>query len=139
MPNLRDQPVQGGPTMPVWIMNGAPGSSGGGNSAFGSNVGVASGLKSAAGINSLIAAPGAGYRIVVYTLLVQNESTTLTTIELRDAVTRWRAVLASQGSILVLAFEMLNPWKLNENTALSLWLSAANSHNYNVQYSIEPI
>jgi hypothetical protein len=138
MPNLRSQPVQGGPTQPVYIMNGVPGSQGAGGG-FGSGLAVASGTKSAAGNNTLIAAPATGYRIVVYTAIIQNESSTLTTVAMKDIVERWRAILPNQGDKMVLAFELSVPWTLNEATALTLYLSAANSHNYNVQYSIEPV
>ena len=139
-PNLKSNPVQGGSTMPVYIMNGAPGAVGsGGSGGYGTSVAVASGLKSALGNNTLIAAPAAGYRIVVYTAIIQNESSTLTTVALKDIVERWRAILPSQGDKMVLAFELAVPWLLNEATALTLWLSAANSTNYNVQYSIEPV
>lgn len=141
MPNLKMQPVQGGPTMPVYVMNGAAGNIGAGGvgGGYASNVAVASGTKAAAGNNTLIAAPAAGYRIVVYTAIVQNESSTATTVALKDIVERWRAILPAQGDKMVLAFDSSVPWTLNEAIALTLYLSAANSHNYNIQYSIEPI
>lgn len=141
MPSLKHQPVQGGPTMPVYVMNGAPGNVGAGGvgGGYASNVAVACGTKATAGNSTIIAAPAAGSRIVVYTAIVQNESTTATTVALKDIVERWRAILPAQGDKLVLAFEASVPWMLNEATALTLSLSAANSHNYNIQYSIEPV
>ena len=136
MPDLNQQHVQGGPTMPVYIMNGTPGDTGGTNplGVAGANTAIVSGTAAVAGNNTLIAAPAAGYRITVYALYVQNESATATTINLRDAVTRWRALLAQYGW-----FILDTPWRLNAATALTLNLSGANSHGYSIQYAIEPI
>lgn len=135
MPDLKNQPVLGGPTQPVFIMNGTKGDPTGGAG----SVGVACGTKAAAGNNTLIAAPGVGNRIVVWAFVIQNESTTATTMILKDAVDRWRVLAQYQGQGLAIAFDTLKPWRLNENTALTLNLSAANSCGYSVQYSIEQV
>ena len=137
MPNLKDQHIQGGPVQPVYLMNGAPG--GDGNAGFGSNVAVASGTKATAGNTAIIPAPVAGYRICVYTVYIQNETANPTTVLLIDQVTRFRHLLQDQYGTFVLGFELINPWKLNAATALTMNLSGANSHNYSVQYSIEPV
>lgn len=137
MPNLKDQPVEGGPTQPVYIMNGAPGGSGSGG--FGSDVSIVSDTKAAAGNNTLIAAPGTGKRIVVWSFMVQNESANATTIILRDQAARFRVLAQNQGDGLAMAFDSLQPWRLNENTALTMSLSGANSCGYSVQYSIEGV
>jgi hypothetical protein len=137
MPSLANQPVQGGPTQPVYIMNGASGA--GGGAGFGANVGVACGTKAAAGNNTLIAAPAAGYRLVVWAFVIQLEAATATTMILKDAVDRWRVLAQAQGNGLTMAFDALQPWKLNEATALTLNLSGAYSCGYSVQYSVEPV
>ena len=136
MPDLNTQHVQGGPTMPVYIMNGTKGDPGGANplGVAGENTAIVSGAVAVAGNNALIAAPAAGFRITVYTLYVQNESANATTILLVDQVARWRALLAQYGW-----FILETPWRLNGATALTLNLSGANSHGYSIQYAIEPI
>lgn len=136
MPDLTTQPVQGGPTTPVFVMNGAVGDPGGANpfGTAGANTSIVSGTKAAAGNNTLIAAPAAGYRITVYAIYVQNESANATTILLQDQATRMRALLAQYGW-----FIWRSPWRLNAATALNLNLSGANSHGYTVQYAIEQV
>jgi hypothetical protein len=133
---LRDMKITGGPAQPVYLMNGVPG--GDGAAYVGSNVAVYSTTIAAAGNNTIIAAPAAGKRIVVYTMMVQNESATDTTIIVKDQVPRWRALLSQYGWF-VLAFGLLVSWKLNGATALVISLSGANSHGVSVQYSIEDI
>lgn len=134
MPDLNTQHVQGGPVQPVYIMNNLSGDPTGGG-----NVAVAAGTKAAAGVNTLIPAPAAGFRIVVYSFVIQNESANATTMELQDAVTRWRVLGQNQGDGLAMAFDALQPWRLNAATALSLRLSGANSCGYSVQYAIEAV
>lgn len=136
MPNLTNQPVQGGPTTPVYVMNGLSGdpSGGGALGVAGANTSIVSGTKAVSGNNTLIAAPAAGYRITVYALYIQNESATATTILLQDQATRMRALLAQYGW-----FIWRSPWRLNAATALNLNLSGANSHGYSVQYAIEAV
>jgi hypothetical protein len=133
---LRDMKLSGGPAQPVYLMNGVPG--GDGAAYVGSNVAVYSTTIATAGNNTIIAAPAAGKRIVVYTLMIQNESANVTTILVKDQVNRWRALLAQYGWF-VLAFGLLVSWKLNAATALVINLSGANTHSVSVQYSIEDI
>lgn len=136
MPDLNTQHVQGGPVMPVYVMNGTKGDPGGANplGVAGENTAIVSGTVAVAGNNTLISAPAAGYRITVYALYIQNESANATTILLVDQVARWRALLTQYGW-----FILDTPWRLNAATALTLNLSGANSHGYTVQYAIEPI
>lgn len=136
MPSFKYQPVEGGPTQPVYVMNGLAGDPGGANpfGVAGANTAIVSGTAAVAGNNTLIAAPAAGYRITVYALYLQNESATATTCILRDFVARWRALLAQYGW-----FILRSPWRLNEAAALTLNLSGANSHGYSIQYAIEPV
>jgi len=135
MPSLTTQPLQGGPTMPVYIMNGAPGDPGAGTpiGAIPATATGTSGTKSAAGNNTLLPSPGAGKRLVVHTIWVQNESSTDTTIQLIDVVARFRMLLTQYQ------FCVHDDWRLNENTALTLNLSGANSVGYSIQYSIENV
>jgi hypothetical protein len=134
MPNLSTQPVAGGPTQPVFIMNGQPGDSGsnplGGVPA---NLSTVSGTKAVAGNNTLLPAPGAGLRISVFTIYLQNESATATTVQLVDQVARFRALLDQYRYFIA------ENWKLNANTALTLNLSGANSIGYSIQYSIDAV
>jgi hypothetical protein len=136
MPDLTTQPVQGGPTQPVYIMNGLMGDPRGGGAG---SVGVTAGTKAVSGLNTLIAAPAAGFRIVVYSFVIQNESATATTMELQDVVTRWRVLGQNQGDGLAMAFDAMQPWRLTAATALTLRLSGANSCGYSVQYAVEPV
>lgn len=131
---LSDSHVEGGPAQPVYITNKLDGDPSGGG-----NVSIVSGTKAVAGNNTLIAAPGSGKRIVVYTFVVQNESATATTIILKDHVDRWRVLGQNQGDGLSIAFDALQPWKLNENAALTMNLSGANSCGYSIQYAIEDV
>lgn len=135
MPNLDDQPVLGGPTQPVFIMNGLTGV-GASPMPVGSapaNSALTSGFKAAAGNNTILAAPGAGYRIVVYAMQVQNESATATLVQLVDQATRFRWLLEQYR--IGIGWD----WRLNENTALIMHLGGANQIGYWLMYSIEPV
>jgi len=136
MPSLKDSPLMGGPTQPVYIMNGSENDPGKTNAlgVAGANTSIVSGVAASAGNNTLISAPAAGYRITVYALYLQNESATATTCILEDFVARWRALLAQYGW-----FILRSPWRLNDAAALTLNLSGANSIGYSIQYAIEPI
>lgn len=136
MVDLNNQHVQGGPVQPVYIMNGLPGDP---NRKDDGGVSVVSTTVSAVGPTSVIASPGAGYRIVVHSFVIQNESATASTAYLQDQVTRWRVLGQSQGDGLAMVFDAMQPWKLNANTALYLRLSAAVQWGISVQYSIEAV
>lgn len=98
----------------------------------------ATGTKSSSGDNTLVSAPGAGFRLVVKELVVQNESTTATTVVIKNGATsEWRALL-DQYRALSMAFQQGEEYRLAANSALVLNLSGANSHGYSVRYRIEP-
>lgn len=91
------------------------------------------------GDQTLITAPGAGYRLVVKELVVQNESAIETTaILLSGSDARWRAKLAANAA-LSLSFADGEEWRLGTNEALVLNLSGANSHGYSGRYYIEAV
>ena len=129
MPDLTKQPIQGGPTQPVYIMNGLAGDPDPSSiTGIPLTSSATSGTKATAGNNTILAAPGAGKRIVVHTVWVQNESATDTTVQLIDVVARFRALLNQYKTVL------FTNWALNENTALTMNLSGANEISYRVQY-----
>ena len=98
-----------------------------------------SGTKASSGNNEVVAAPGAGNRLVVKNIIVQNESTTETTIKLKSAsAEHWRAELVG-GDSLALHFAQGDEWRLGENEALNLDLGGANSHGYSLRYFTEPV
>jgi hypothetical protein len=100
---------------------------------------VASGTAASSGANALVAAPGAGKRLVIKEIIVQNESSTATTVILKEGTTScWRALLDQYRS-LSLSFAVGEEWRLTANTALNLDLSGANSHGYSIRYSIETV
>lgn len=91
-----------------------------------------------AGMNTLVGAPGAGNRIVVSAAMIQNESAVVTTVQPgAGGAPAFRALLQAQGAALSLSFLVGREWKLPENTALTVTLSAANSHGYSVVYYVE--
>ncbi len=100
--HLKDMKVSGGPAQPVYLMNGVPG----GDDApwLGSNVAVFSTTIATQGNNTIIAAPAANKRIVVYTLMIQNESATDTTVIVRDSDTH--AELARSTVVAPVSTEM---------------------------------
>ena len=96
------------------------------------------GTTAAAGVTTLVAAPGAGVRIVVSAFMVQNESAVATTVQVgRGGSAAFRALLQTQGAALSGSFLAGREWKLPANTALTVTLSAANSHGYSVVYYTE--
>jgi hypothetical protein len=91
------------------------------------------------GDNTLVAAPGAGNRLVVKELIVQNESTTTTTAIIKSGATnRWR-VRSGENAGLALSFAQDEEWRLGDNEALIVNLSGANSHGYSVRYLTEAV
>jgi len=97
------------------------------------------GTAAVSGNNTLLAAPGAGKRIVISAFMVQNGSATATTAILRSASTSngWRLLGQNQGDGLAMSFANGREWRLNENEALVLNLSGANTHNYSIQWWVE--
>lgn len=98
------------------------------------------GTTAAAGTTTLVAAPGAGTRIVVSVFMVQNESAVATTVQVgAGGAQAFRALLQTQGAALSGAFLVGREWKLPANTALTVTLSAANSHGYSVVYYTQAV
>ena len=95
--------------------------------------------KSATGDNEIVAAPASGYRLVVVAFIIQNESSTATTMILRSADTTngWRVLAQNQGDGLTRTFSPGFPWKLGEAEALNLNLDGANSCGVSVMYYTE--
>lgn len=74
-------------------------------SAWAEKLTVVSGTKAESGDNTLISAPGAGNMIVLKKIQIQNESSTSTTILLKNGATAmYRAILTSQGSGVLIDF-----------------------------------
>ncbi len=89
------------------------------------------------GDNTVVAAPSAGNHLVVKDLMVQNESSTETTIILKSGSTaKWRGKLAANAA-LSLGFATGEEWRLGSAEALVLNLSGANSHGYSIRYRTE--
>ncbi len=96
---------------------------------------------STAGDVTLIAAPGAGVRIVPVKVIVQNESATADTLILKDGSTaKMRMLAQNQGDGLVLDFSG-GPyrWKLAANAALVINKAQAVATGYSVGYYLENV
>lgn len=92
------------------------------------------GTVSTSGDNTIVAAPGGGLSIYITHLVIQNESSTATTIILKDSSNRLRCLGQTQGAGLALTFAERRELKLATNTALILNLSGANSCGYSIGY-----
>jgi hypothetical protein len=111
---------------------------GGGSDVDAADLLYTTGTTAALGVTTLVAAPGAGVRIVVSAFMIQNESAVATTVQMRaGGASAFRALLQTQGAALSGSFLVGREWKLPANTALNLNLSAANSHGYSVVYYTE--
>lgn len=97
----------------------------------------ATGTAASSGDNTLIAAPGAGLRLIVYSLRVQNESATATTCILKNGATAYERKLLAQYGVIEDEYHPAAPLWLAANAALVLNLSGANSHGYSVRYRVE--
>ena len=101
---------------------------------------VAGNSFSSSGDNTIVAAPGAGFRLRVKYLCIQNETSTSTTLLVKwGETTVGRKVLGSASVAYNYYGERGNEWLLPANTALIANLSGANTHNYEVQYRAEAI
>jgi len=99
---------------------------------------TATGTRSAAGDNTLIAAPGAGKQIVISALILQNESATATTMIVKAGATAvLRCLNQNQGDGLALHFAPERELQLGANAALILNLSGANACGYSVIYHVD--
>lgn len=92
------------------------------------------GTAASSGDNTIVAAPAAGYALVLFYLHIQNESSTSTTALVKHgATTVGRALLHTQGQMWWREYEC--PVIMPAATALVVNLSGANSHNYTVEYT----
>lgn len=98
----------------------------------------ATGTAGASGVNTLIAAPGAGKQLKIVKLQLQNESSTATVAVLKfGTVAKWRIKTPADSTSLSAPIPDGSEWGVGTNLALVLDLGAANSHGYNVQYYVE--
>lgn len=83
--------------------------------------------------NTLVPAPGAGKRVVIEELVIQNEAATANTITVKNGTaTMRRRLLQTQGSDVTISNR-----KLDMNKALVVTLSAATVVNYYLRYRID--
>lgn len=98
------------------------------------------GTTSTFGDNELIAAPGAGSRIVITSFILQSEADGNNTLLLKSGANNLMKVYTTTATnCLALTFNKTNRLYLNENEALNLNLSAALAAGYSIQYYIETI
>ena len=103
------------------------------------------GTAASSGDNTLVAAPGAGKRIVVYDFVIANEDSTPTPVTaiLRadgETTSGWRVRLGADGAFLARRlYGKEVRWMLPENKALELNLSGAVPCGYTIRYSISPL
>jgi hypothetical protein len=91
------------------------------------------------GDDEIIEAPGEGFRLVIASFIVQNLEDELTVIELQNGdTTFWRVVAPTIGDGLVQDNERYGGWRLDENAALNIAISAS-SVSYSVAYLIERV
>jgi len=86
----------------------------------------------------VVAAPAAGYRLVVDWLALFVEEATPATVTVRDGATALLAVrLAADGDGVVMAFERGKELRLTAVTALQIICSAASAVRWSVLYRVE--
>jgi hypothetical protein len=96
------------------------------------------GTVSASGNTTLIAAPGAGYQLVLQKLLVQNATSTATTVILKAGATSQITIRTpADGDGLLDTFDPT--WLVAEDTALVINLSGANTHVWTVRYRVAEV
>jgi hypothetical protein len=92
----------------------------------------ATGTAAGAGDNTVVAAPAAGYKLIVLYAKAQNESATATTATFKYGTTTVARGLLAQYGVLERDYG-LYPLELPAATAFLLNLSGANSHGYMVE------
>lgn len=97
------------------------------------------GTRAVAGDNQLVAAPGAGRRLVVTAFVIQNESTTPVIMRLRSGTTAngWRCLGQNQGDGLAMTFGSGNEWRLYPNDPLNFELSDNRVCAFSISYYTE--
>lgn len=92
------------------------------------------------GDTTLVAAPGAGKRLVICDIEIVNESSTATTTILKSGSTNLRRyLLQNQGNGVAMVFDAGREWRLGTNEAFVMNLSGANAHGGGLSYYIEEI
>ena len=102
----------------------------------------ATGTASSSGANTLIAAPGAGYRLKLLSVTLQKEATdatVLTVLLKRGSTTFRRIVLVAQGDGYDRTWPVGRERRLGENEALVVDLSSALTLGYSIEYEIEAV
>lgn len=95
---------------------------------------------STSGDNTIIAAPGSGNRLVIYSLQIQLEAATATTILKKSgSTTIGRLYCAAAGDGAVWVYPAGRELRLGTNEAFVLNLSGANAIGYTVRYSTEAV
>ncbi|WP_414755537.1 hypothetical protein [Anabaena sp. CCY 9910] len=97
-----------------------------------------SGTINTSGDNTIIAAPGAGQRIIITSLIMQLEVSTATTalIKSGSSTIRKRSLCQAQGDGLFLYYPPGDALRLETNQALVINLSGANSVGYSVEWLV---
>jgi hypothetical protein len=91
-----------------------------------------------AGDNTVIAAPSAGNRIVIYSLQIQLEAATATTVLKKSgSTTIGRLYCAAAGDGAIYVYPAGRELRLGTAEAFALNLSGANAIGYTVRYSTE--
>lgn len=99
-----------------------------------------SGAVASAGDQALIAAPGAGLRLRIHSVFIQNETSSPTTVIFKEGSTaRLRCYNLAAGDGHSFEFPPEQPLILATNTALTVNLSGAYSHGYTVCYETEVV
>lgn len=96
-------------------------------------------LINTSGNNTLVAAPGAGFRLVVKALTAQNESSSATTVKILGGETLRERKVLQQYEAILMYLPAGEEWYLPENKALIVNLSGANNHNYSGLYMAVPV
>ncbi len=92
------------------------------------------------GNNTIIAAPGAGYRLKLHNLQMQLEAAAATTVLVKSgSTTIGRLYMYSQEAGRIKDWPVGRERRLGENEALIFNLSGANQIGYEVEYEIERI
>lgn len=93
---------------------------------------------STSGDSTILAAPGAGLRIVICDIQIINETSTAATVLLKyGASTVRRYLFQNQGNGIALAFSTHREWRLPANTAFIVNLSGALAHGGGLSYFLE--
>jgi hypothetical protein len=92
------------------------------------------------GDNTLVAAPGAGLQHIITSIVLQNESSSATTLILKSGSTAVLRILCqNQGDGLSLTFPPGQGLALGTNAAMILNLSGSNACGYSIQYYTDVI